>query len=172
MKRVILSVFVLLFAACSTKNTVTNYTIDSDFTSRYKKDQTVGLSVEALPSLQSRKIYWQKGFEKNPYLYSQWIGDFDTLVKKSVYNALFKVYKGVYLDKKGDVNLKLFITNAVHVVTGDSSYVILDIKAYVNGKTKEFHYKIPCARSAKSAVEAFNMAVGKFEKDLVEWLKG
>ncbi|WP_168175744.1 hypothetical protein [Nautilia sp. PV-1] len=46
----------------------------------------------------------------------------------------------------------------------------MDRKAYVNSKSKDFYYKIPCKKNAKSAVEAFNSAVKLFEKDLINWL--
>ena len=170
MKRLLL-ITPLFFIACSSKNIVTNYTINPNIQITQKTDKTISLQVKTTPALQTRKIYWQKGFEKNPYLYSQWIDDFDNLIKKSVYNALFKAYKAVYFEKKADINLKLFVTNATHVVTKNSSYVVLDIKAYANSKTKDFYYKIPCKPDAKSAVAAFNKAVEKFERDLAEWLR-
>jgi hypothetical protein len=169
MKRLFL-IIPLFFLACSTKEVVTNYTITHANISQ-KSDKTISIHVESTPELQTRRIYWQKGYEKNPYLYSQWIDDFDNLIKKSVYNALFNAYKAVYFDKDADINLKLFITNATHVVEDDKSYVILDIKAYANDKSKEFHYQIPCQPNAKSAVAAFNTAIEKFEGDLAKWLK-
>jgi ABC-type uncharacterized transport system auxiliary subunit len=169
MKKLLL-IIPLFFIACSTKNVITNYTINNAKIND-KSNKTISIKVEAAPEYQTRKIYWQKGYEKNPYLYSQWIDDFDNLIKKSVYNALFNAYKAVYFDKDADINLKLFITNASHVVNNDKSYIILDIKAYANDKSKEFRYQIPCQPNSKSAVEAFNKAIEKFERDLAKWLK-
>jgi len=161
-----------VFMACSTRHVITNYTITSYKTKAQNTRKTLSLEVLSSAVLQTRKIYWQKNYQKNPYLYSQWIDDFENLVKKSVYNALFDSgkFKNVYLNKKADINLKLFITDATHVIEKNGSYVILDIKAYANGLSKDFYYKIPCEKNAKSAVEAFNKAVVRFEKDLIEWL--
>jgi len=161
----------LFFLACSTKNQVVSYTINDTDIKVKKSEKTVNLSIDSDRILKTGKIYWQKGYKKNPYLYSQWIDDFDNLIKKSVYNALFHSFKAVYFNKKGDIDLKLFITDAVHVVTEKSSYVLLDIKAYANGKAKDFNYKIPCKKNAKSAVAAFNKAVKRFEEDLIKWLR-
>ena len=170
MKRLFL-IIPLFFLACSTKEIVTNYTITHANISQ-KSDKTISIHVESTPELQTRRIYWQKGYEKNPYLYSQWIEDFDTLLQKSVFNALFDShkFKSVYQDKKADLNLQLYIAEASHVVTQNGSYVILDIKAYLNSRSKDFYYKIPCQKNAKGAVEAFNKAVKRFEKELIDWL--
>jgi ABC-type uncharacterized transport system auxiliary subunit len=171
MKRLLLTL-PLIFIGCSNKRVVTNYTLTSYKTKTQNIQKTLSLEVSSSAVLQTKKIYWRKNYEKNPYLYSQWIDDFENLVKKSVYNALFDSgkFKSVYLNKKADINLKLFITNATHVIEKNGSYIILDIKAYANGASKDFYYKIPCEKNAKSAVEAFNSAVVKFEKDLIEWL--
>jgi len=162
----------LFFLSCSTKNQVVNsYTLGNATVKAKKSEKSVCIDIDSESILKTGKIYWQKGYEKNPYLYSQWIDDFDSLIKKSVYNALFYSFKGVYFDNNCDINLKLFITDAVHVVTEKDSYVLLDIKAYANGKAKDFNYKIPCKKNAKSAVWAFNKAVKRFEEDLVKWLR-
>ncbi len=162
----------LFFLACSTKNQVVrSYTLN-DVTVKVKKsEKSVCIDIDSDPILKTEKIYWQKGYEKNPYLYSQWIDDFDNLIKKSVYNALFHSFKGVYFDNNCDINLKLFITDATHVIAEKNSYVLLDIKAYSNGKTKDFNYKILCKKDAKSAVAAFNTAVKRFENGLIKWLE-
>jgi ABC-type uncharacterized transport system auxiliary subunit len=167
----LLFIIPLLFLSCATKEVITNYTISHAKINSQKIDKTISIHVDSTPTLQTRRIYWQKGYEKNPYLYSQWIDDFDNLIKKSVYNALFNIYKSVDFDKKADINLKLFITNATHVVSNNKSFIVLDIKAYANNKAKEFHYKVPCSANAKSAVEAFNKAIKTFENDLINWLK-
>ena len=160
----------LFFIACSSKVVIKNYTLTSFTPDAQKISKTISLKVSATPILQTRKIYWQKGYEKNPYQYSQWIDDFDNLIKKSIYNALFKTYKNVYFNKNADINLKLFIVDATHIIKKENSYIFLDIKASANNKTKEFSYKINCSKNAESAVEAFNKAIKIFEKDLINWL--
>jgi len=162
----------LFFLACSTKNqVVSSYTLSDVTVKAEKSKKSVCIDIDSEPILKTRKIYWQKGYEKNPYLYSQWIDDFDSLIKKSVYNALFYSFKNVCFDNNCDINLKLLITDATHIITEKNSYVLLDIKAYANGKAKGFNYKILCKKNAKNAVAAFNKAVKRFEKDLIKWLE-
>jgi len=182
----------LIFNACSIKEvpamkvyTLSVPAVKASLNGRYRQKIIKISYPTALNEKLSNKInYSYSLLDRGEYLHSVWSNNLSKLLQGSIVQILMdsKLFSVVVSSKsniKDDYRLESSIFDFSHHVRGGKSYAIMSIHCILINvdsgkfeKEKRFSYIVDTKTTdARGYVEATNVIMSKFAKDLVKWLE-